>query len=344
MKLKKLLTLFSGICLILGLVSLPFMAAYAKTAPAVVWPSHISLSATSGSQWVVAVGMAAQIAKYTSASCTALGPTPGTEANLRNLMAGKAEIAWNSNPAIAEAWHGFGAFAKDGPQKWLRTISRGWTTNWHIVTTKGSGIKSFEDLKGKRWGDELVGSSMTYTLRDGLFKIHGMTTRDYVSLPVTKYAELVAMLVEKRADAVAFFGGIPAPEAVELAAKLDLVFIPLSKDAQARLPEAALGYFAGKIPAGSYKGQVGDVPVAQTVMTFMTHKDIHEEIIYQICKALWDHPEELEPIHPNFKEFARTPASPVVVVPYHDGAIKYYKEKGLWTDELKALQKKLLAK
>ena len=308
-----------------------------------VWPHHISLSAMGGSQWVVAVGMAAQIDKYTPSSCTALGPTAGTTVNLRNLMAKKAELAWNSNPAVYEAWAGIGPFKKDGPQKWIRTISRGWVTNWHIVTTKRSGIKSFEDLRGKRFADNLVGSGMTQILRKGLLKIHGMTEKDYVSLPFSKYKECVMMLEEGRADAVAFFGGLPSPQALELASKLSIQLVTIGKEAQAQLPKAAPGYFPGIIPAGTYKGQEEDVVVAQTLMTFMTHKDVPAEIIYGICKALWDHPEELEPIHPNFKQFARNPASPLVVVPYHDGAIKYYKEKGLWTSELEALQRRLLA-
>jgi hypothetical protein len=69
-------------------------------------------------------------------------------------------------------------------------------------------------------------------------------------------------------------------------------------------------------------------------MTFMTHADIDDMVVYEICKALFDHPEELDPIHPNFKHFSRTPASPLVTVPYHPGAIKYYKEKGYWTSEI----------
>jgi len=293
---------------------------------------------------VVAVGLSSQIQKYTKVSCTALGPTGGSEANLRNLDAKKAELALNANPSIVEAWRGTGAFKKDGPQKWLRTVSRGWVTNYHVIASQKSGIKTFSDIKGKRWGDLYVGSSMTVTLLDGLKEIYGLDPdKNFKSIPASKYAEFVAMLKEGRADVVSFFGGIPSPQAVDLSGSMEVNFVPLSEAAQARLPEAAPGYTPGVIPAGSYKGQVKDLPVAQALMTFMTHADIDEMVIYEICKALFDHPEELDPIHPNFKQFSRNPTSPLVTVPYHTGAIKYYKEKGLWTSELEKRQKQLLS-
>jgi TRAP transporter TAXI family solute receptor len=316
----------------------------AKAEKAVEWPRHISLSSASGSQWVVAVGLTSQIQKYTKVSCAALGPTGGTEANLRNLQAKQAELALNSNPAIVEAWKGTGPFKKEGPQKWLRTISRCWVTNYHVIANSKSGIKGFEDIKGKRWGDLYVGSSMTVTLLDGLRKIYHLDPgKDYKSLPASKYAEFVAMLKEGRADVVSFFGGIPSPQAVDLTSSMDVTLIPLTKEGEALLPEAAPGYTPGIIPAKSYKGQDKDVAVAQALMTLMTRVDIPDEVIYGICKALFDHPDELDPIHPNFKQFSRNPASVLVTVPYHPGAIKYYKEKGLWTAELEARQKKLMA-
>lgn len=321
-----------------------FYTAGPVLAQKVKWPPHISLSSSSGSQWVVAVGLSSQIQKYTKVSCSALGPTGGTEANLRNLEAKKAELALNSNPAIVEAWKGIGPFKKDGPQKWLRTISRGWVTNYHVVANEKSGIKTFPDIKGKRWGDLYVGSSMTVTLLDGLREVYGLNPeKNFKSIPASKYAEFVAMLKEGRADVVSFFGGIPSPQAVDLSGSMHVTFVPLSKAAQARLPEVAPGYTPGIIPARSYKGQMKDLPVAQALMTFMTHADIDEMVIYEICKALFDYPEELDPIHPNFKQFSRTPASPLVTVPYHAGAIRYYKEKGLWTSELEKRQKQLLS-
>lgn len=332
------------IMLFVAVIGFFLCAAGTVFAQKIKWPGHISLSSSSGSQWVVAVGLSSQIQKYTKVSCSALGPTGGTEANLRNLKAKKAELALNSNPAIVEAWEGTGAFKKDGPQKWLRTVSRAWVTNYHVLANKKSGIRTFEDIQGKRWGDLYVGSSMTVTLLNGLREIYGLDPeKDFKSIPASKYREFVAMLKEGRADVVSFFGGIPSPQAMDLSTSMGVTFIPLSAKAQARLPVAAPGYTPGIIPAGSYRGQEKDLPVAQALMTFMTHSDMDDMVVYEICKALFDHPEQLDPIHPNFKHFSRTPASPLVTVPYHPGAIKYYKEKGYWTSELEATQKKLLS-
>ena len=307
------------------------------------WPRHISWSSPSGPKWVNAVSFTAMIQKYTGVSSSALGPTGGTMADLQNLKAGNAEIAWNSNPSLHEAWLGLGPYKKEGPLKWIRALSGGYLGYWMILATEKSDIKSFKDLKGKRWGgDVMIGSDVTDQVREGLLKIHGMTQKDYKSFPITKFSECVDMMKEGRVDAVAFFAGIPSPFAVELAASMDIVWISLTPEAAAKVPTVIPGHIPATIPAGTYKGQKQDIISVAHMTVPIVHANLHEEVVYEIMKALFDHPDEMEAGHPTAKEFARKPASNQVKIPYHSGGIRYYKEKGIWTPELETLQKKLL--
>jgi TRAP-type uncharacterized transport system substrate-binding protein len=58
-------------------------------------------------------------------------------------------------------------------------------------------------------------------------------------------------------------------------------------------------------------------------------------------KSIFDHVEELLPIHPVARVWVANPVASAVL-PFHAGAVRYYKERKLWTDELEKKQKQLL--
>jgi TRAP transporter TAXI family solute receptor len=66
------------------------------------------------------------------------------------------------------------------------------------------------------------------------------------------------------------------------------------------------------------------------------------ETVYQVLKAVYDHHDSWKGVHPLANQTTLKKALQVVVVPFHDGAIRFYKEAGLWTAELDARQKELL--
>jgi len=308
------------------------------------WPRHISWSSPSGSKWITAVGFTGLIQKYTGISSSALGPTGGGVADLRNLKANKAEIAWGSNPSVRDGWLGIGYSKSEGPQKWIRCLSGGYLAYWYILASNKSGIVNFRDIRGHRWsGDVMVGSDVTDQVREGLLKIYGMTKTDYKGIPVTKFSEVVAMLKEGRADVGSFFGGIPSPQALELVTSMDIAWISMGSEEASRVAEVMPGHEPGVIPAGKYKGQEKGVVFVSHMTIPVVSAELHQEVVYEIMKSLFDHPEEMEAIHPSIKDFARKSTSSQVTVPYHDGAIKYYKEKGLWTSNLETHQRKLLS-
>lgn len=324
----------------LGLALL--FAACAPAGPA-AWPEHVSISHPTGAKMINATGMAAMIEKYVGVSCTAQGPSGGSEADIRNLLARTVELAMNSTPAMAQAWVGEGSFAKDGPIKSLRTVFLGYQGLWHIITTEKSGIKTFTDIKGKIWGgDVMIGSAVTDIAREGLLKMYGMTPADYTGIPITKFGELVEMMLEGRADVVAFWGGLPSKFAMELASKLDIHYISLPPDMAAKVPQFCPGNVAAPIPAGTYQDQKQDAVCVMHYTSLLALDDLPEDLVYEICKAIGDHPDELKAIHPTSKHWIANLGSMDTPLPYHDGVIKYLKEKGMWTSQHESWQKALL--
>jgi hypothetical protein len=68
------------------------------------------------------------------------------------------------------------------------------------------------------------------------------------------------------------------------------------------------------------------------------------ETVYQVMKAIYDHLDEWKGVHPLAGQWTLKRALDIFVVPFHDGAVRFYKEKGLWNDKLAAKQQALLAK
>lgn len=79
------------------------------------------------------------------------------------------------------------------------------------------------------------------------------------------------------------------------------------------------------------------------MMAASTHTS--PDAVYLILKAITDNLEELKPVHPWLQSWSlETMLDLNAPIPYHDGAIKFFKEKGLWTEEHDQMQKALLAK
>ena len=75
----------------------------------------------------------------------------------------------------------------------------------------------------------------------------------------------------------------------------------------------------------------------------VAYAKVKDEVAYEVVKAMWENHEQLAKIEPKLKSW--TPdkfVTPQAVIPYHDAAVKFYKEKGVWTEEMEKAQKRLL--
>ena len=258
----------------------------------------------------------------------------------KRLARGEVDIAWSVASTVYPAALGTGIF-KDTGKVPMRVLFWGDPYAYHIYTTNPK-IKSVSDLKGKRVAGELMGSPPTNIIRQAIFEAHGLSDKDVKVIPFRNPGELSQLVREGMADAGMSTFSFPAISIDEMTASKPVYFISLSKETIEKVLAKLGPVWTGvTIPANAYKGQTSAVPTIGGYSVFISRPDLDEALAYSIVKAVYDHQQEFWNYHAGAKSWTLENTIAMWVLPYHPGAIKYYKEKGIWRGDMDARQTRL---
>ena len=123
--------------------------------------------------------------------------------------------------------------------------------------------------------------------------------------------------------------GVPNAALQELAFTAGLILIPVDGAAADKICSKYGYYTKTVIPGGTYKGTDTDTGALAIMATLAVNAKLDENTVYDMTKALFSNLEELGNGHAKGKEVSAKTAITGVSVPFHPGAIKYYKEIGL---------------
>ena len=88
-------------------------------------------------------------------------------------------------------------------------------------------------------------------------------------------------------------------------------------------------YAYASIPGGMYKGTDSDVKTFGVKATFVTSSDVADDVVYEVVKAVFDNFDRFKKLHPAFENLKEEEMiTDGLSAPLHDGAVKYYKERG----------------
>jgi len=357
MKKRKLLTLLGSISLVLMLVALPFMAACAGPAPAPALPERLTCATLLvGTVFHVTGSGLCKVATEHTPMTVAVSPMASARSWVPQMNeTGTPEIGIMQ---LCEIWQAYtGKLApkpelipgdpREGPPYTpatpnLRILVAGTHLRVGFIVRDDSPIKTTEDMRGKRitWGFAAFPSNIEWGLA-GL-NAAGMTINDLEPVPVSEVVVAVRALMEGRVDIA--IGAIGMPIVGEADAKVGVRFVPLPMDPEAIkrqqsvMPGSTIKAAAPGIPGVKVPTPIGHISIVAQTSTHMP-----DDVAYALVKAWWDNYKELEPIHPQFRGW--TPdiyVSELATIPYHSGAIKFYKEKGVWTAEQDKMQERLM--
>ena len=212
------------------------------------------------------------------------------------------------------------------------------------VVAGSSDITKISDLKGKRVAGPIPNPAIQLQT-EAILANGGLKWSDIKPVPVKSVTEGVKAVIEGRADAAMVALGTPVVE--ELQAKKGARFLPIdpSPEAVKRTAEVFPGYPVKVVPRPGLTGIEKEQYLWAFDVYLIVREDLPESIVYEITKTLWEHCDELSAVHADLKDLQPTMfVSRNTLIPYHPGAIKLYKEKGVWTKDMEELQKILLSK
>jgi TRAP transporter TAXI family solute receptor len=208
-----------------------------------------------------------------------------------------------------------------------------------------SGIFKYSDLRGKRVAGNLPTPSLQLQT-EGLLANGGVSWSEIKPIPVSSVAEGVKAVIDGRSDSSATCAiGMPITE--ELHAKKGARILPIdpSPEAVNRVKAKFPGYPVKVTPGPGRTGVEKEQYLWAYDIYVIAREDLPEQAAYQVVKALWENYKDLGAIHVLLKDWTTDKfVTKEALIPYHPGTIKFYKEKGVWTDEMAKLQTALLSK
>lgn len=297
------------------------------------WPQtktrlSIATGGTGGVYYPLGGGMAALISKHLPATEATAEVTTASVDNMKFIHTGKVGLALTLPDTAWDAYQGQLKGLKEKVQ--VRSLLALYSNYMHIVSLEGSGIRSVADLKGKRVSTGAPGSG-TEVKGLRVLEAYGLTTKDLRSQERLGVAESAGALKDRKVDAFIWDGGLPTAAILDVAATpgIKVHLIPHGDAVAKMVAKYGPLYFVGMIPKGVYKGVEEEVPVAAATNLLVAHERMEENLAYQITKLFLERTADLVAVHKAATEITLKSAVLGSPVPFHPGALRYFKEKGI---------------
>ena len=257
---------------------------------------------------------------------TSAEATNATGQNIQNILNGDCEIAIAMQDAVMQAYTGTGAYEGKEPATGLKALMRLWPNYVQLVTTADTGIKSVEDLRGKRVGVGAANSGVEINARM-ILNAYGITyddiTPDYLA-----YGEAIDNMKNGQCDAVFVTSGLPNATVMDLGVSYDMVVVPIDGAGRDKLVEEYPYYAKSVIPANTYNN-TEDVEGVFVYDIMLVREDLSDAMVYDMLEGIFANIDTIKASHNAAdKNIDITFGVDDVQLPLHPGAEAFWKDNG----------------
>ncbi len=254
--------------------------------------------------------------------------TGGSIFNINAIKAGEQEFGMAQSDWQYHASKGTSRFKDAGAFKELRAVFSVHPEPFTVVARKEANIASFADFKGKRFNVGNPGSGTLASMQE-LLEAMGWKMSDFSLAAQLKADEHGPALCDNKIDGFFYGVGHPSANIQDPITACGAKLVPLTGAAVDKLVAKYPFYAKVNIPGGLYAGHPNPTPTYGVLATMVTSSKVPNEVVYTLVKAVFENFDDFKKLHPAFA--ALDPMHMVkdgLSAPIHDGAMKYYKEKG----------------
>jgi TRAP transporter TAXI family solute receptor len=254
--------------------------------------------------------------------------TGGSVFNLNTIRAGELDFGVAQSDWQYHAYNGTSKFSDAGANKDLRAVFSLHPEPFTVAVRKEAGVTKFEDLKGKRFNVGNPGSGTRASMEE-LLGAMGWTMADFSLASELKADEHGAALCDNKIDGFFYGVGHPSANIQDPTTTCGAKLVALTGPAVDKLVAERPFYAKVAIPGGLYANNPDATPTYGVLATFVTSTNTPDDVVYTMVKAVFENFDDFKKLHPAFghlepKDMIKNGNS----APLHDGAVKYYKEKG----------------
>ncbi|HEU4922552.1 MAG TPA: TAXI family TRAP transporter solute-binding subunit [Burkholderiales bacterium] len=254
--------------------------------------------------------------------------TGGSVFNVNTIKAGELDMGVAQSDVQFNAVKGVANFQKDGPFKELRAVFALHPEPVTVVARKEANIKSFADFKGKRFNVGNPGSGTRSSLEE-LIGAMGWKLSDFGLASELKADEHGPALCDGKIDGFFYLVGHPSANIQDPTTVCGAKLVSVTGAAVDKLVKEKPYYAKATIPGGLYPGNDQPTQTYGVLATFVSSSKVPADTIYAVVKGVFDNFDEFKKLHPALANLdPKNMIKDGLSAPLHDGAVKYFKEKG----------------
>lgn len=254
--------------------------------------------------------------------------TGGSVANVNGMKSGDLDMGVVQSDVQYRSYYGEDNFESDGPWEEMRAVFTMHGEPLTVVARADSGIEHFSDFPGKRVNIGNPGSGQRNTM-NVVMNAMGWDTDTFSLASQLDAAEQAAALSDNNIDAMVYVVGHPNGSIQEATTTIDARLIPVTGPEVDEIIDENPFYTRSVIPGGLYRGNDEDVETFGVAATFVSSTAVDEDVIYETVKAVFENFDRFTRLHPAFANLNEEDMiSDGLTAPLHDGAARYYRERG----------------
>lgn len=264
--------------------------------------------------------------KETGIRCS-VESTGGSIYNLNTVRSGELEFGVVQSDWQFHSYNGTSKFADQGPYTDLRAVFSVHPEPVTVVARDDSGIMNIDDVKGKRLniGNPGSGTQGTWDVMEAAL---GWERSDLMLASELKSSETGQAMCDGKIDAYFWLVGHPSALTQESLATCNAHLVNVTGPAIDKLIADNPYYRVATIPAGMYNNEE-DITTFGVGATFISSTAVSELVVYTLVKAVFENFDDFRALHPAFRNLKESEMiKDGLSAPLHDGAVKYYKERG----------------